>query len=503
MTGRTRLIDPCLLSTAVFCGLVTVLGAPLSADTLIIQEDDGNKVTVEARIIASEQGLTILERRDGRWEVIPSERMLDRKPTPGPDPMTPEEMRDLFAERFGADTFRSQIEGPYVVGLVLAAPLEAGQETRAASLLKKATEFCRSVEGVFEGYLKAVKISPRDLQYPLAMLIFETDEAFAAYAEQETGGRGLSAGNIAGFYSGLTNHLVIRMSECHTFETPLHEAIHQQVHNRGILQRLSSAPAWFNEGIATGFEGNGKRINGNPLKLNPRYARMTLQAQTVDWPEVVRDDRAFRGDVLAGEAYAHAWSLHWFLVTKYPQQYSRYLEMLGGKQPLQTDSATQRDQDFAEAFGKPIAELQQEFPQWLKAATKRQKVSLEEKQAVGYTHAIANLGELELTAVQRGDLGGQLVVQGRLRNISPLRPMSFHVTVETDGGTYADWLVPNLATSKIVPLPQQVVRKQMQNGPGIAANRFSVRIQAVVPTSETGEAWQRGELPVPVYSRPR
>ena len=297
------------------------------------------------------------------------------------------------------------------------------------------------------------------------LLIFETDDDFMKFTEEETGGsgRGLSAGNILGYYSGLTNHLVIRMSECHTFETPLHEAIHQQVHNRGVLQRLAPAPAWFNEGIATGFEGNGDRINVGPLKVNSRYSKAAMRARAVDWDDVVADDRAFRGDVLAGEAYAHAWSIHWFLATKYRKQYVEYLQMLSQKQPLAKDDGAARLQDFERVFGKPVGKLQSEFPQWLDQAAKRQKISLNDTKPPGYTVTQSNLAEVEMTAVRTNN--GPLEVEGRMRCISHVRPMSFHVTVETEAGTYAEWFLPGVPPLKVMPLGKQFAQKRMQNAP--------------------------------------
>ncbi len=74
-------------------------------------------------------------------------------------------------------------------------------------------------------------------------MIFETDEDFEEYTTKHTGGRGLSAGNIAGFYSPQTNYLYVRMSECYDFSTPLHEAIHQQCFNTGVLARLTDSPS--------------------------------------------------------------------------------------------------------------------------------------------------------------------------------------------------------------------------------------------------------------------
>ena len=469
-----------------------------AADLFVVQEDDGNKVTVEARLAGDGQGFLALERTDGRIEIVPQGQILKRQPAADPAPVSPATVLERLTERFGRDKFRGHSDSTYVIGLVLSEPLPTKYEAKAATLMKKGAGFMKLVEKVFLEFVDDLKVDIVKPRYPLVLLIFETDDDFIKYTHEESGGKGLSAGNILGFYSGLTNHLVIRMGECHTFETPLHEAIHQQVYNRGVLQRLSPAPAWFNEGIATGFEGNGDRINGGPLKVNSRYARSALRARNVDWDDVVADDRAFRGDVLAGEAYAHAWSIHWFLVTKYRKQYIEYLQLLSQKQPLQKDDAQTRVADFERIFGKRIGNLQGEFPQALELAANKQKVSLDPPKPPGYLLTQTGLAEVEMTAARSGN--GSMQAEGRMRNISHLRPMSFHVTVETDSGTYAEWFLPNVAPLKQMPLPKQLAQKRMQNAPGGASQTFVVHARAAVPDSEAAKQWQRGELPVPVFA---
>lgn len=469
------------------------------ADTFTVREDDGNSATIEARLAGEGQGAIALERTDGRIEIVPQDRILKREPGPDPEPLTGAAILERLSERFGKETFRGHAESPYAIGLILAQPLPKQFEPKAAVFMKKAATFMKTVEKVFISFIDDMKIDIVKPRYPLVLLIFETDEDFMKYTEKETGGRGLSAGNILGFYSGLSNHLAIRMSECHTFETPLHEAIHQQVHNRGVLQRLAPSPAWFNEGIATGFEGNGDKINGGPLKVSARYSKAASRARKVDWDDVVADDKAFRGDVLAGEAYAHAWSIHWFLATKYRKQYVTYLQVLSQKQPLAKDDAASRLADFETAFGKPVGKLQSEFPQWLELGAKKQKIALNDAKPPGYMVTLSNLAEVEMNAVATNN--GPLEVGGQMRSISHIRPMSFHVTVETDAGTYAEWFHPNVAPLKVVPLAKQTAQKRMQNAPGGPSSTFRVKVRAVVPDSEDAQQWQRGQLPVPVFER--
>ena len=83
-----------------------------------------------------------------------------------------------------------------------------------------------------------------------------------------------------------------------------------------------------------------------------------------------------------------------------------------------------------------------------------------------------------------------------MKNISPLRDMSFHVVVETGTGMYADWYIPSVAINRTAPLPVQQVRKTLPNAPGGNSSTFRVRIRSVPPDSEEGQRWKRGQLPV-------
>ena len=270
-----------------------------SGDTFTIREDDGNLATVDAILAGEGRGLVALERTDGRIEIISQAQIVKRELRPDPDPISCETMIERLRDKFGADKFRAFSDSRYVIGLVLSEPLPKIYDAKAATCLKKGAAFMKTVEKVFLDFTSDLKIETQKPRYPLVLLIFETDDDFIRFAAEETGGRGLSAGSMLGFYSGLSNRLVIRMSECHTFTTPLHEAVHQQVYNRQVIRRLAPIPVWFNEGIATGFEGNGEKISGGPLKVSARYARAAVRAKTVDWDNVVSDDKAFRGDISA------------------------------------------------------------------------------------------------------------------------------------------------------------------------------------------------------------
>jgi hypothetical protein len=468
------------------------------ADVFVYRDVKGETIEVEARLVATARGFTILETADGQYRIIADETIIRREVRDGPEPLDAAAMTAQLQQQFGEDLFRSYTKEPFVIGLVLASRLPKGSETRAKNLLSKAATYMKGVENAFLSFVKEARVTTQRPTHPLVVLIFESQEDFNKYAAAITGGNGLSASRIAGFYSGLTNFLAIRLAECHSFDVPLHEAIHQQVYNRHVFERLAPIPHWFDEGIATGFEATHGKISIGPSIISPRYARQVIAAKELTFKEIIADDRVFDGDVLAGEAYGNAWALHWLLFTKYRSQYGKYLRLLAEKQPLEKESGEQRLADFEQSFGKELAEIEREFPGLLEAGIRKQKVDLQPEKPPGIAVTQQDVGEAQISGIKKGN---RIEVEGQLKNISPLRPMSFYVTVETDGGTYAGWHVASLDIGKTVSLARQFAEKPMR---GVRAagsiSTFRVRIRSATPDSNEAAQWRKGELPVPAYS---
>ncbi|MGQ0637689.1 MAG: DUF1570 domain-containing protein [Planctomycetaceae bacterium] len=477
--------------------LATSWLAAAQADHWRYRDELGRSVEVEARLAGSGQGLFALELADGEYRLVADGAVESRQPADGPAPLSADAVAAKLLAQFGAERFRSAVREPYVMGLVLSAPLPKANEARAKNFLQQAAAFLKNVDAALVAFVKEARIPFQKLTFPLPVLIFESQTDFDAYAGDQAVGRGLAAQNIAGFYSKLTNVLAIRLSECRTFDVPLHEAIHQQVYNRQVLQRLAPIPTWFDEGIATGFEGSEGRVSLGPTKISSRYARQVLAARQVTFESILADDRAFGGDVLVGEAYGRAWALHWLLVTKYRNQYGRFVRLLADRQPLQKLDSDQRLADFRDAFGKDVSDVEREFALFFDASLKRQNIALRSEKTPGLSLTHEALGEVELTAVNRVDTGAGLEVQGRLTNTSPLRALAFYVTVETDGGTYAGWHIPALDIQKSTPLPVQYAAAPISGARAGPARTFRVRIRSAPTGSADAEAWQKGHLPVP------
>jgi hypothetical protein len=355
--------------------MVWLAPAASQADVFTVRLDDGQELQVSARLAGAAQDVQALEFSDGRLQLLPADRIVKREPQADPTPISHDAVLERIATEFGADRIIAEIDKPFVIAIVRESnrPLDPAAERRLKAVAQKGGKFFKGMQASFLDFVRNARVEITPVKYPLPAVIFESDRQFDAYFAATTEGPALAAQNISAYYDLLSNRLVIRLRECATFDTPLHEAVHQQVYNRGILQRLAPVPAWFNEGLATGFEGDGERIRSGPKSLSDRYGPLALRAQRVNWPEIIANDRAFQGDVLAAEAYGHAWGLHWLLVTKYRTEYNQLVRHFAAKKPLELDRPDERVAEFERIVGKSVEALQREFYVELQRALNRRK----------------------------------------------------------------------------------------------------------------------------------
>lgn len=461
-----------------FPALCACLLAPLaSADEFTFRNAKGVMQTVQARLAGSGDGLFALELDDGRWELIEESAVLSRRPSDDPAPIPADVMAQRLEEKFTAPLFVHRVAEPYVVGVVLAAPLDEQTLPRVDRFLDRAATFMQSVDRIFTRFAAQRELPLQPPRFPLVMLIFETDADFNRFTNLTTGGRGLSTQNILGFYSAVTNWLAIRLDECDSFEVPLHEAIHQQVYNRGILQRLAPLPVWFNEGIATGFENEGDKISVDPTRVNRQYGGNARRPFTLRFEDIIQQDDAFRGDGLAGEAYTLAWCLHWLIVTTKPQEYTTYVRKLGAIEPLSDPSRTDRLAEFQETFGLDPKTLEPIIARELTAAARRERVKLVPPAVpVGKLITQDQMGRLEIGLVQRGDKGGLVQGTGKIRNLSPFRTLTFRVSA-TQEGRGVSWLAEGVAPGRSADLERKLM-------PPSGGRGYAISIRSAIPGTD-------------------
>jgi len=459
----------------------------LRADTFEYVDENRESQTVDAKLYATGQGAMALELEDGSLQLVPEAAVRQRTPGEDPTPISPDAMLQRLQAEFDDELFRGEVAGNFVIGIVLTAPLPKTSERAVQRNLLRAAGYLRSIERTFSSFCRTLKIETEKPAYPLVVLIFETDEDFEEYTTRHTGGRGLSAGNIAGFYSSLTNYLYVRMSECYDFGTPLHEAIHQQCFNTGVLARLAPIPVWFSEGIATGFEGSGDKVKSDPQKLNASYAKVLSKMgrlPSLGWGETVERDEVFRGDIFAGEAYINAWSLHWLLVTRKRREYGDYLKYLQTLQPLAEVDGRVRMQKFEESFGVDPDDLRGDFGKVFDSALRRTRLPPDDQTQPGLVSTKTNLAAVDVY-VETSGLATS--VQSRVQNISPIREMAYYVVVYTNGGGTTEWYLPKLKINEATLLQPKAMR-------GLASS-FGVLVKSTPADSEENARWSRGEFP--------
>lgn len=481
--------------------LLVALSPDSRADEYTYFDESGKRVTINARSIGTGQGFQALERKDGQLQIVPVSAVVDRVPGDGPEPLTRPEMVEMLQQRFGEELIRIQEQGNFVIGLVLTAPIEKTSESRASAFIQKASRFMNRVDEVFLRYAKSRKFPLHEPRFPLVLLIFESEDDFDVYAAEATGSDGLSAANIAGFYSPITNWLAVRMSSCDSFAVPLHEAIHLEMYNR-VFHRLAPVPKWFDEGIATGFEGEGERISISPVKVNPRYASQAQRLSgRVNWSTVVEDDGAFTADVLAGDAYTLAWCMHWLLANRHEKEYEAYVAELATRQPLELLDSRERSKRFRDAFQVSIPELQAEFPDVLKFEIRKQRVRAERPRTDGGSSTMQGLGQVDLQVVADSRLGTRMRAGGKIKNMSPLRAMTFYVTAEAADGQFTDWLIPDLSPGRQIDLNQQQLDKRFLPSLRMPPGTYKVFVQSTPSDSRDSKNWQSGNVPGPRLAR--
>ena len=455
------------------------LAATAAADTFTVRTSRTDKETFEGHVYAqADDGTLAMMRRDGSLTIAPAGAVLEREPGDKPEPLTGGEMASKLEERFGAELTRTHVCDPFVVVLKLAAPLEKDRRPFVKKFFKQVQTFLLQLNRNFGSWSKNMGLPAEDPEYPLVVVVFETDEDFEAYARETMAGGGLSAGNVTGFYSGGTNWLAVRLDECDNFQLPLHEGIHQQVYNRGWFKRLAPVPTWFNEGIATGFENEGTKLRGDPRKVSAEYVARSARPMAVSFAEVIAEDRTFRGDVLAGEAYTRAWALHWLVVNRRTKQYAEYVRRLGEREPLQRATADDRLEEFEETFDIDVADLQEMYVREVTKEARRQNVRPPRRGPDGRSMKQDQGG---LVRVFVSTDGRTIKSYGELQNINPFRSLDFRVRVVPTGLPPIEWVVRDLGAKR-------TLRLDAKSMPA-AAGTFRLGVESAVPGSDKAKAW--------------
>ena len=234
---------------------------------------------------------------------------------------------------------------------------------------------------------------------PLIAVVFDDQESYAAYADEELG---TAADVIIGYYSLQSNRVMMydltgvdgvgfRRSRASTAQhvnrilsqpaaertvaTIIHEATHQLAFNCGLQIRYADNPLWLSEGLAIYFEtpdlrnSRGWRRIGSVSRVRlPEFRQYLLDRPDDSLRTLIEDDRRFRQPSVRqrNQAYAEAWALNYFLIRRYPREFVAYLKGLSVKPPLVQDEKEQRVAEFKAAFSHDLGKLDTQFLRFMK-----------------------------------------------------------------------------------------------------------------------------------------
>jgi hypothetical protein len=232
--------------------------------------------------------------------------------------------------------------------------------------------------------------------FPLVVVVFASFEEYSAHVRRELG---QDPGAMVAYYNLMTNRVTLydltkgfqgggskpdndrkiqeilaNPNALPLVATVVHEGTHQLMFNMGMQTRLADTPLWVNEGLAMFFETpdlnnpKGWRTIGQVNHVRLLAFRENLPQRAVGGESLRKlliEDLEFRDPKLGLARYAEAWALNYFLLNKYSKEYVAYLEKLRGKLPLRTDEAETRVSEFESAIGKRLAELDEEFVEYM------------------------------------------------------------------------------------------------------------------------------------------
>lgn len=385
LPGWSRLA--CLVAVFAAGSLGWAAGSDPAAARVAISLRDGETLTGQV-VVEAEDGGVLLEHDDGRYEILPPDRLAGRppQPAPAPEPDTPQALGRRLLAQLPAG-FDIHVTKHYVVCF-----------DTSRDYAKWCAAVFERLHDAFGTFWTRAGLEVHDPPRPLVVVIFADRQRYEAHAAADLGA---AAGRVVGYYDMMSNRvttydltgsdalangrprvageagLAILSSPAATglVSTLVHEATHQLAFNSGLHQRLAPVPLWVSEGIATAFETPDLRNNrgwkGVGEVNRPRLDQFLAGQRPGVIAAIIADDELFRQPDTALDAYAAAWALTHHLVHSRKADFAAYLRKLATKRPLADDSPATRREAFRETFGEPDAVEQQVLKMAARLATAR------------------------------------------------------------------------------------------------------------------------------------
>jgi hypothetical protein len=329
----------------------------LAVDQISYKTADGQVVELVGKpLVTAQDGGQMVVTDDGRMLIIQPESVIAR--TSDDSPLVPidaaEAGRRLLAELPpGFSIYRTR-------HYVIAHNTHEGYVRWVGGLFE-------SLHRGFHSFFKNQGWVLDEPEFPLVALVFADRKSFDAYARPELGE---VSGDVIGYYNLETNRMT-------TFNVPnaernvatiIHEATHQLAYNTGLQTRFADNPMWVSEGLAVFFESpnfatpSGWRGVGRVNVINlARFRKFVPSRGTDSFATLLSDDTRFRNSASAGDAYAEAWALTYFLLKTKKKAYIQYLRELSEGKPLVVRSRRERIELFERIFETDLATLDRQF----------------------------------------------------------------------------------------------------------------------------------------------
>ena len=338
----------------------------------------GQARTVAGKILVDAQdGSFLMMGRDGRLWSVRTNQLHDRNTTTEPfTPLSREELTSELKQEF-AKGFEVYTTKNYVI---------------CSNADKDYVQWCgrlfERLSAALIAHWNSPPLSVHAPDMPLVAIVFADQPSFARYATSDVGP---ANANAKGYYSTRTNRIVLYdlTSELNggrrnsaadinaqleaslsNVATVVHEATHQIAFNCGLHTRYADNPLWLTEGMAMYFETPDIRNKSGWTTLGKlNLARLRgfrdfvarRRRQPDSLTTLIKDDERLVNAETAGDAYAEAWALTYFLIKTQRKKYMEYLKLISAKPPLQFATPEQRLEEFRSIFGEDLTKLDREF----------------------------------------------------------------------------------------------------------------------------------------------
>ena len=372
---------PCgkLLIVLAFCAATLLPASIADADQITILQNGTTTVLQGEILVEAQDGGVLFQNRQGKlWLVQPNELIekVDNDDVPKPldsDELSKEILKEL------PDGFRVYETKHFVICY-----------NTSKSYAKWIGSLYERLYRGFSGYWRTKrgwKIDEPDR--PLPVIVFSNKEDYSRYVKTELG---QDVGSMVAYYNLVTNRVVMfdltghgkatdsqikrflaSQNSLNMIATVVHEGTHQLIFNSGIQTRLADTPLWVNEGLAMYFETPDLRSTSGWRSIGkvnrPRLVQFRnniSKGKMIALADLIGDDKVFRNESLASDAYAQAWALNYFLLKKNSKKYVIYLQKLSKKSRLKVDERETRIKDFEESMGKDLLEIEKDFIKYMR-----------------------------------------------------------------------------------------------------------------------------------------